>query len=137
MTFRTFFDLFFPLQIFNSIRFHRKIRFYSIFLSYNIATRWSHTVIIPVSTTRVLVNKYIYYTAAKYNYIGSLQILNPLVPSVLYIGRLAKFLISIMEGILKKISYERDYESVDEKKPILCYVTKKNPGTNGLIDIIE
>ena len=36
-------------------------------------------------------------------------------PSVLYIGRLAKILISIMEGIPKKISYERrDYESVDE-----------------------
>ena len=28
---------------------------------------------------------------------------NPLEPSVLYIGRLAKILISIMEGILKKI----------------------------------
>ena len=42
--------------------------------------------------------------------------LNPLVPSVLYIGRLAKILISIMEGILEEISYERrDYESVDKK----------------------
>ena len=28
--------------------------------------------------------------------------INPLVPSVLYIGRLAKILIQIMEGILKK-----------------------------------
>ena len=42
--------------------------------------------------------------------------INPLVPNVLYIGRLDKISISIMEGILKKFSYERlDYESVDEK----------------------
>ena len=39
---------------------------------------------------------------------------NPLVSSVLFMGRLAK--LSISEGILKKISLERpDYESVDEK----------------------
>ena len=38
--------------------------------------------------------------------------LNPLVHSVHYVGRLTKIL--ILEGILKKISYEhRDYESVD------------------------
>ena len=43
-------------------------------------------------------------------------ILNPLVHSVHYIGRLTKILILILEGIPKKISYERrDYESEDEK----------------------
>ena len=37
-------------------------------------------------------------------------------PSILYIGQLAKILISATGGILKKISYERqEYESVDEK----------------------
>ena len=42
--------------------------------------------------------------------------LNPLLPSVPYMARLAKILISMSEGILKKNSYERcDYESVDEK----------------------
>ena len=42
--------------------------------------------------------------------------INPLVPSVLNIGRFAKILFSIKEGIIKKFSYERrDYESVDEK----------------------
>ena len=36
--------------------------------------------------------------------------------SNIYIGRLTKISISILEGILKKNSYERrDYESVDEK----------------------
>ena len=46
--------------------------------------------------------------------------------SVLYKGRLTKIL--ILEGILKKISYERCvYESVDEKiLIILNYVTKNN-----------
>ena len=33
--------------------------------------------------------------------------INPLVPSVLNIGRLAKILISIQEGIIKNMSYER------------------------------
>ena len=43
-------------------------------------------------------------------------IINPLVPSVLNIGRLTKISISIQDRILKKISYERRaYESVDEK----------------------
>ena len=42
-----------------------------------------------------------------------------------------------LEGIIKKISYERrDYESVDEKKPILGYGSKnyekKNSGIKGL-----
>ena len=41
---------------------------------------------------------------------------NPLVHSVHYFGRLTKILILILEGILKKFSYElRDYESADEK----------------------
>ena len=36
--------------------------------------------------------------------------------SVQYIGRLTKILISILGGIIKKISYERrDYEFIDEK----------------------
>ena len=51
--------------------------------------------------------------------------------------RSAKILILILEGIIKKISYERrDYESVDEKKLILGYVPKnyekKNSGSKGL-----
>ena len=50
---------------------------------------------------------------------------------------LTKISILKLEGIIKKISYERrDYESVDEKKPILGYVSKnyekKNSGTKGL-----
>ena len=45
-----------------------------------------------------------------------LQKLNLLVPSVLYIVRLAKIYIFTWEVILKKIFYERrDYESVDER----------------------
>ena len=40
---------------------------------------------------------------------------NPFLPSILNIGRLTKILISIKEGITKKISYERRaYESVDD-----------------------
>ena len=42
--------------------------------------------------------------------------INPFPPSVLICHRLAKFLILILEGIIKTISYERrDYDSVDEK----------------------
>ena len=54
--------------------------------------------------------------------------LNPLVPSVLNIGRLTKILISIEEGILKKISYERRAnESVDEKCYLkLCHKKRRN-----------
>ena len=41
---------------------------------------------------------------------------NPLVPSAANMRRNAKILILILEGIIKKISYERrDYESVDDK----------------------
>ena len=44
------------------------------------------------------------------------EYINPLVHSVHYNGRLTKILIIILEGILKKTSYERrEYESVDEK----------------------
>ena len=44
-----------------------------------------------------------------------LVVLNPLLPSVLNIGRLTKIWISIKEGTIKKISYERRaYESVDD-----------------------
>ena len=43
-----------------------------------------------------------------------INLFNPLVHSVQYKGRLTKIL--ILEGILKKISYERRvYESVNEK----------------------
>ena len=42
--------------------------------------------------------------------------INPLLPSAANMRRSAKILILILEGIIKKISYERrDYESVDEK----------------------
>ena len=42
--------------------------------------------------------------------------INPLLPNVPQRERLAKILNLILEGIVKKISYERrDYESVDEK----------------------
>ena len=42
--------------------------------------------------------------------------INPFPPSVPIWHRLSKLLILILEGIIKKISYERrDYESVDEK----------------------
>ena len=45
-----------------------------------------------------------------------LCIFNPIMPRVLYIGRLANILISSKDGILKKNSYElREYESVDAK----------------------
>ena len=48
------------------------------------------------------------------------NIINPLPPSVPIWNRLAKLSFSILEGIIKKISYERrDYESVDEKEPII------------------
>ena len=41
---------------------------------------------------------------------------NPLLPSAANMRRSAKILILILEGIIKKITYERrDYESVDEK----------------------
>ena len=41
---------------------------------------------------------------------------NPLLPSVPYMARSAKILNSIIEEIIKNISYERrDYESVDKK----------------------
>ena len=48
------------------------------------------------------------------------HIFNPLVPSAGNMRRNAKILILILEGIIKKIFYERrDYESVHEKKLIL------------------
>ena len=50
----------------------------------------------------------------KRNYFDSS--LNPFPPSVPIWQRLAKLSILILEGTIKKISYERrDYESVDEK----------------------
>ena len=54
---------------------------------------------------------------------------NPLLPSVPYMTRLAKILISISEGIINKISYERIYyESVGEKS--LSLAIKKNQAVN-------
>ena len=52
--------------------------------------------------------------------------------------RSAKILILILEGIIKKISYERrDYESVDEKSLSWARsrktMKKKNSGNKGLI----
>ena len=42
--------------------------------------------------------------------------INPLLPIAHKSARIDKILILILEGIIKKISYERrDYESVDEK----------------------
>ena len=50
--------------------------------------------------------------------------------------RSAKILILILEGIIKKISYERrDYESVDEKslsKAMSREKLKENSGSKGL-----
>ena len=67
-----------------------------------------------------------------------IRVLNPLLPIAHKSARIDKISILKSEGIIKKISYERrDYESVDEKKPILGYVSKnyekKNSGTKGLI----
>ena len=63
-------------------------------------------------------------------------LINPLLPSVPYKVRLAKYLISISEGIIKFISYERrDYESVDEKSlssTMSRYTQKNNSGSKGL-----
>ena len=51
--------------------------------------------------------------------------------------RNAKILILILEGIIKKISYERrDYESVDEKKTyqlVLCHYTTRFKPSRSLI----
>ena len=42
--------------------------------------------------------------------------INPLLPIAYKSGRIYKILILKLEGIIKKISYERrDYESVDER----------------------
>ena len=52
-------------------------------------------------------------------------VVNPQLPSAANMRRSAKILILILEGIIKKISYERrDYESADKKKLILVYVPK-------------
>ena len=64
---------------------------------------------------------------------------DPLVPSAHKSVRIAKISILKLEGIIKKISYERrDYESVDENCHILGYVSKnyekKNLVHKGLND---
>ena len=51
-----------------------------------------------------------------YKCLFKIFVLNPVVPSVLNIERVTKIFISVYEGIIKKISYERrTYESVDEE----------------------
>ena len=51
-----------------------------------------------------------------FNFDFTSSYINPFPPSVPIWHRLAKLSILILEGIIKKISYERrDYESVDEK----------------------
>ena len=59
-------------------------------------------------------------------YLG-IYVLNPLVPSILNIERLAKILILIWDGIAKKNFYERRaYESVDEQSYLkLCHETRR------------
>ena len=53
------------------------------------------------------------------------HIINPFPPSVPIWHRLAKLSILILEGIIKKFSYERrDYESVDEKSLSLAMSRK-------------
>ena len=67
------------------------------------------------------------------------DIFNPLVPVVLYIGRLAKifdFNVGSDSQKKKKIHERREYESLDEKAYLeLCHekLKKKNSDTNGLM----
>ena len=54
--------------------------------------------------------------SVKCSYASTFKTFNPLLPSVPICHRLAKLSTLILEGIIKKNSYERpDYESVDEK----------------------
>ena len=67
----------------------------------------------------------------------SLMYYNPLVPSAHKSVRISKISILKLEGIIKKISYERrDYESVDENSLSEAMsrknYEKKNSGTKGL-----
>ena len=61
--------------------------------------------------------------------------INPFPPSVPIWHRLAKLSILILEGIIKKISYERrDYESVDEKSLLrLCPEKRKKKNSGGKV----
>ena len=63
--------------------------------------------------------------------------INPLLPIAHKSARIDKISILKLEGIIKKISYERrDYESVDEKSLSKAMsrktAEKKNSGTKGL-----
>ena len=63
------------------------------------------------------------------------KIINPLLPITHKSARIDKILIPKLEGIIKKISYERhDYESVNEKSlsKAMSRKTMKNSGTKGL-----
>ena len=54
-----------------------------------------------------------------------------MLPSVSNMARLPKILILILEGIIKKISYERrDYKSVDEKSLSQAMSRKKQRKKN-------
>ena len=64
---------------------------------------------------------------------------NPLLPIAHKSAQIDKILILELEGIIKKISYERhEYESVDEKSLSKAMsrknYEKKNSGTKGLIN---
>ena len=66
--------------------------------------------------------------------------INPLLPIAHKSARIGKISILKLEGIIKKISYERsDYESVHGKKTILGYVSQKlrKKGTKGLMKIMK
>ena len=59
------------------------------------------------------------------------------IASNIYLVGLTKFLISILEGILREISYERrDYESVDEKSLSLSYIYMSRETTKKIIHAI-
>ena len=65
-----------------------------------------------VGVTSVLCNLQVTFVLTN----KSFQVINPLLPIAYKSARIDKISILKLEGIIKKISYERrDYESVDEK----------------------
>ena len=71
---------------------------------------------VDLSNNNISTVKKITSTKLKHKILVLKQVYNPLVPSAYKSLRNAKILILKLEGIIKKISYERrDYESVDEK----------------------
>ena len=67
-----------------------------------------------------------------------MQVINPLLPIAHKSARIGKISILKLEGIIKKISYERrNYESVNKKRAYLRLCLEKlkkmkNSGTKGL-----